>query len=87
MINKSIKINHLLISILISTSIVLLYIQFLGNDNTNTIYGDIFHDGSYWEGQFRNYRYVSSSIAFLLYKAGIGYYELIYLWALFFLAP
>lgn len=78
--------DYLLISILVAFAFPVLYISFLGNDNTATIYQDMTNSPSYWLGQYENYRYVSAAAGWLLHSNAIGYYSLIYLWCALFSA-
>lgn len=84
MLNNKLRTDYLIISVLTVMTLIYLYVPFLGNDNTHTIYGDIIHDDSYWMGQYRNYRYVSALVGRIIYILNLQYYDFIYLWVLFF---
>lgn len=83
------KINklHIFASIITVLAILYIYIDFLGQDNVRVMYNDIFFDDwPGWVGHLDNYRYAAAALAYVLYKTGIPYYDMIYLWVVLFAA-
>lgn len=72
------------ISILTPFLIITLYSNFLGNDNTATIYQDLTNSPAYWLGQYQNYRYTSAIIGYIIHYSGYSYFDFLPLWILLF---
>lgn len=77
-------ISYFIIASLISILLPIIYITFLGTDNTSVFYYDIIHSDNYWRGQYENYRYAPAFVGWIIYKLSYGYYNFIYMWSLFF---
>ena len=81
------KINklHAFASVISVLAIMYMYIDFLGQDNVRVMYNDIFfNDYPGWVGHLDNYRYAAAAFAYVLFKTGIPYYDMIYLWVVLF---
>lgn len=84
MLNTKIRTDYLFISVAILFSFTFMYLSYLGNDNTSTMYEGMVGSEAYWLGQYANYRYVPALVGKLIYEINLSYYDFIYLWAVFF---
>lgn len=76
---------HAFTSLVSVLAIIYMYTDFLGQDNVRVMYNDIFFkDFPGWVGHLDNYRYAAATFAYALYKTGIPYYDMIYLWVALF---
>lgn len=72
------------ISFMAPLIIITLFSGFLGNDNTSTIYTEGLHDGSYYYGQYVNYRYISALMGYVMHYLGYSYFDFLPIWIIIF---
>ncbi|MFI3905595.1 glucosyltransferase domain-containing protein [Ochrobactrum sp. S1502_03] len=76
--------RYYIVSCLAALLLPLLYLDFLGHDNTATLYADMVGSPWHWIGQLSNYRYLNAALAWILFQNSINYYSLIYIWSVLF---
>lgn len=94
--NKSSEISHEInflktenyiftyISFMAPLIIITLYSNFLGNDNTSTLYTEGLRNSSYYYGQYVNYRYISALIGYAIHYLGHSYFDFLPFWIILF---